>query len=140
MPESAKVPGGRSPVRFSRIEQPRTHMYIAEQLRREITLGVLPTGEALPPERELAAMLAAATTDDALFTSLDTQFHLAVATAAHNRFFAEAVERVRLSLYEAIMLLPESPLWQQRSLREHQRILTALEAGDPQAARQAMLA
>src|SRR5215472_13075025 len=204
MPESAKVPGGRSPVRFSRIEQPRTHMYIAEQLRREITLGVLPTGEALPPERELAAMFgvaratvqqavrileseglvtarrgrgggtfvtgppsdgasrgrliahvsrnrrlieeavayrleveaaaartaddlaglgqiagrAAATTDDALFTSLDTQFHLAVATAAHNRFFAEAVERVRLSLYEAIMLLPESPLWQQRSLRE----------------------
>jgi DNA-binding FadR family transcriptional regulator len=185
-------------VRFSRIEQPRTHVYLAEQLRREITLGVLPTGEALPPERELAAMFgppsdsvsrhrlithvsrnrrlieeavtyrleiepaaageaarartaddladlrqiadrAAATTDDALFTSLDTQFHLAVATAAHNRFFAEAVERVRLSLYEAIMLLPESPLWQQRSLREHQRIFAGLEAGDPQAARQAML-
>jgi DNA-binding FadR family transcriptional regulator len=56
-----------------------------------------------------------------------------VATAAHNRFFADAVERVRLSLYEAIMLLPESPLWQQRSLREHQRIFAWLEAGDPQA-------
>jgi DNA-binding FadR family transcriptional regulator len=83
---------------------------------------------------------AAATTDDALFTSLDTQFHLAVATAAHNRFFAEAVERVRLSLYEAIMLLPESPVWQQRSLREHQRIFAGVEAGDPQAARGAMLA
>jgi GntR family transcriptional repressor for pyruvate dehydrogenase complex len=232
MPESAKVPGGRSPVRFSRIEQTRTHVYIAEQLRREITLGVLPTGEALPPERQLAAMFgvaratvqqavrileaeglvtarrgrgggtfvtgppsdsvsrhrlvahvsgnrrlieeavayrleiepaaageaalartaedladlgqiagrAAATTDDALFTSLDTQFHLAVATAAHNRFFAEAVERVRLSLYEAIMLLPESPVWQQRSLREHERIFAGVEAGDPQAAREAMLA
>ena len=218
-------------MRFSRIEQIRTHVYIAEQLRREITLGVLPTGEALPPERELAAMFgvaratvqravrmleseglvtarrgrgggtfvtgppsdsvsrhrlisdvranrradrggdrlpargrarrgrrgrprqdrddlaglgqiadrAAATTDDALLTSLDTQFHLAVATAAHNRFFAEAVERVRLSLHDAIMLLPESPLWQQRSLREHQRILAALEAGNPQAARQAVL-
>ena len=62
-----------------------------------------------------------------------------MATAAHNRFFAEAVERVRLSLYEAIMLLPESPLWQQRSLREHQQIFAGLEAGDPQAARQAML-
>jgi DNA-binding transcriptional MocR family regulator len=60
MPESAKVPGGRSPVRFSRIEQPRTHVYLAEQLRREITLGVLPTGEALPPERELAAMFGVA--------------------------------------------------------------------------------
>jgi GntR family transcriptional repressor for pyruvate dehydrogenase complex len=231
MPESAKVPGGRSPVRFSRIEQTRTHVYIAEQLRREITLGVLPTGEALPPERKLAAMFGvaratvqqavrileseglvtarrgrgggtfvtgppsdsvsrhrlvahvsrnrrlieeavayrleiepaaageaalartaadvadlgqiagrAATTDDALFNSLDTQFHLAVATAAHNRFFAEAVERVRLNLYEAIMLLPESPVWQQRSLREHQRIFAGVEAGDPQAARGAMLA
>lgn len=232
MPDSAKgVPGDRSLVRFSRIEQTRTHVYIAEQLRREITLGVLPTGEALPPERELAAMFgvaratvqrairilgseglvtarrgrgggtfvtglpsdsvsrrrlishvrgnrrlieeaiayrlevepaaagaaalartaedlaglrqiadrAATTTNDTLLTSLDTQFHLAVATAAHNRFFAEAVERIRLSLNDAILLLPESPLWQQRSLREHQRIFAALEAGNSQAARQAVL-
>jgi DNA-binding FadR family transcriptional regulator len=49
--------------------------------------------------------------------------HLAVAAAAHNRFFAEVVARVRLSLYEAIMLLPESPLWQQRTVREHRQIL-----------------
>ena len=67
------------------------------------------TADDLAGLRQIADR-AAATTDDALFTSLDTQFHLAVATAAHNRFFAEAVERVRLSLYEAIMLLPESPL------------------------------
>ncbi len=232
MPDSAEVIArGRSSVRFAPIEQTRTHVYIAEQLRREITLGVLLTGETLPPERELATMFgvaratiqravgvleseglvktrrgrgggtfvigppsdtawrrrlisrvrrnrglieeavayrlgmepvaaseaaiartpedlarlrqildrAAETADDALFTSLDTQFHLAVASAAHNRFFAEAVERVRLSLNDAILLLPESPLWQQRSLREHQRIFAALEAGDSQAARQAVL-
>ncbi len=232
MPDSAKViAGGRSLARFAPIEQTRTHMYIAEQLRREITLGLPLTGEALPPERELAVMFgvaratvqravrvlekealvqtrrgrgggifvigppsdsvrrrhliprvrrnrglieeavayrlevepaaaseaarartpedltrlrqivdrAAKTTDDALFTSLDTQFHLAVASAAHNRFFAEAVERVRLSLNDAILLLPESPLWQQRSLREHQRIFAAVEAGDSQAARKAVL-
>ena len=35
-------------------------MYIAEQLRREITLGLPLTGEALPPERELAAMFGVA--------------------------------------------------------------------------------
>lgn len=206
-------------------------MYVAEQLRREITLGLLLAGQALPPERELAAMFevaratiqravgvleseglvtarrgrgggifvsgplsdgpsrrrliprvrrnrdlieeavvyrmevepaaaseaaaartpddlarllqimdrSAETTDDALFTSLDTQFHMAVAGAAHNRFFVDAVERVRLSLNDAILLLPESPLWQQRSLREHQRICVALEAGDSQAARKAVL-
>ena len=232
MPDSADgVPGGRSLMRFSRVERTRTHVYIAEQLRRQITLGMLPTGEALPPERELAAVLgvaratvqravrileceglvtarrgrgggtfvtgppsddvsrrylisrvsgdrrlieeaiayrlavepaaageaarartaddlaglrliadrAAATTNDALLTSLDAQFHLAVAAAAHNRFFADAVERVRISLDDAILLLPESALWQQRSLREHQRILAAVEAGSSQAARQAVL-
>jgi len=221
----------RSLARFSRLEQIRAHVYIAEQLRRQITLGVLPKGQALPSERELAAMFgvaratvqravhvleseglviarrgrgggtfvsgppsddtsrrrlisdvranrrqieeaiayrlavepaaagwaalarteqdladlkklaarAARTADDGLLTSLDTQFHLAVTAAAHNRFFAEAVERVRLSLHDAIQLLPDSPLWQQRSLREHERILGALEAGNQQSARQAVL-
>jgi len=232
MPESAEATSGHSSVRFAPIEQTRTHLYIAEQLRREITLGLLLTGQALPPERQLATMFgvaratiqravgvleadglvtarrgrgggtfvsgppgdtasrrrliprvrqnrdliteavafrlhvepaaaseaacartledlarlrqildrAAETADDALFTSLDTQFHMAVAGAAHNRFFADAVERVRLSLNDAILLLPESPLWQRRSLREHQRICAALEAGDSQAARKAVLA
>lgn len=232
MPDAAQViADGRSSARFAPIEQTSPHVYIAEQLRREITLGLPLTGEALPPERELAAMFgvaratvqravrvleseglvetrrgrgggifviappggtvgrrrliprvrrnrglieeavayrlevepaaasqaarartpedlarlreildrAARTTDDALFTSLDTGFHLAVAGAAHNRFFAEAVERVRLSLNEVILLLPESPLWQQRSLQEHQRIFAALEAGDSRAARRAVL-
>lgn len=232
MPDSVQGgPGGHSLVRFSRIEQIRTYVYVAEQLRRVITLGVLPSGGALPPDRELAAMFGVAranvqravrvleseglvttrrgrgggtfvtgptidsvsrgrlisevrasrrlveeaiayrlevepaaagwaalartredlarlrqitertatTTNDTMLTSLDTQFHLAVANAAHNRFFAEAVERVRLSLNDAILLLPESPLWQQRSLREHQRIWAALEAGDSHAARQAVL-
>ncbi len=233
MPDSAEViAGSRPPARFAPVEQTRTHVYIAEQLRREITLGLLLTGEALPPERELAAMFgvaratiqravgvleseglvaarrgrgggtfvigpasdatsrrrlisrvrrnrglieeavayrlwvepeaaseaagvrtledlarlrqivdrAAETADDALFTSLDTQFHLAVAGAAHNRFFADAVERVRLSLNDAILLLPESRLWQQRSVREHQRIFAALEAGDSQPAGKAVRA
>jgi GntR family transcriptional repressor for pyruvate dehydrogenase complex len=219
-------------VQFAPVGQTRAHAYIAEQLRREITLGLLRTGDALPPERELAAMFgvaratiqravrvleadglvtarrgrgggifvvgppgdaasrrrlisevrrkrclleeavafrlavepaaareaarargpedlarlrqvldrAAETADDALFTSLDIQFHLAVAGAAHNRFFAEAVKNVRLSLNDAVLLLPESPMWQQRSLREHQRIWAALEAGDAQAASRAVLA
>ena len=233
MPETTEViAGGRSPVRFAPIEQPKTHVYVAEQLRRQLTLGLLLTGEALPSARELATMFgvaratiqravrileseglvaarrgrgggtfvtgppcdtasrrrliprvgrnlalieeavafrlevepaaaseaasartpddlallqqimdrAAETADDALFTSLDTQFHLAVAGAAHNRFFANAVESVRLSLNDAILLLPESHLWQQRSLREHQQICAALAAGDAQEARKAMRA
>lgn len=222
---------GGAPVRFSRIEQTKMHLYIAEQLRREITLGLLLLGDSLPPERELAAMFgvaratvqeavqvlqseglvetrrgrgggtfvvgpshdaasrrrlvsrlrrnrelveeavafrlelepaaaslaasartpedlaglsqilvrAAQTADDALFTSLDTQFHMRVAGAAHNRFFTEAVERIRLTLQDAILLLPESPLWQERSVREHTQIHAALQAGNPAAARKAVL-
>ena len=43
-------------VRFERLEQQRAHEYIAEQIRRQIVLRVIPTGQALPPERELARM------------------------------------------------------------------------------------
>jgi GntR family transcriptional regulator, transcriptional repressor for pyruvate dehydrogenase complex len=45
-----------APAAFARISQPRAHEYVAEQLRRHITLGLVPPGESLPPERELAAM------------------------------------------------------------------------------------
>jgi len=41
---------------FEPIEQLRAHEYVAEQLRRQIGLHVVPVGDALPSERELAAM------------------------------------------------------------------------------------
>src|SRR4051794_39670314 len=46
----------RSSVAFEPIEQPRAHEYVAEQLRRQIGLHVVPVGGALPTERELSAM------------------------------------------------------------------------------------
>jgi DNA-binding FadR family transcriptional regulator len=39
---------------FRRVEQLRAHEYVAEQIRRQIAFGLIPSGEALPPERELA--------------------------------------------------------------------------------------
>ena len=39
---------------FGAIEQQRAHEYVAEQIRRQIGLGIIAPGEALPPERELA--------------------------------------------------------------------------------------
>src|SRR3954470_5258536 len=44
------------PVRFERIDQQRAHEYVAEQIRRQIVLRLIPSGQALPPERELAAV------------------------------------------------------------------------------------
>lgn len=46
---------GQSPV-FEAIEQPRAHEYVAEQIRRQIGLGIIGPGDALPPERDLARM------------------------------------------------------------------------------------
>ena len=42
-------------VRFERLEQQRAHEYVAEQIRRQIVLRLIPSGQALPTERELAA-------------------------------------------------------------------------------------
>jgi GntR family transcriptional repressor for pyruvate dehydrogenase complex len=209
--------------------QPLVHEYVAEQLRREIALGLFSSRSSLPPERELAAMFgvgimtvhrairlleseflitskrgrgggtfivggarddgatqqlqararrdreaieealecrmmlepllvaraarhrsaedlaalrelldtAAATDDDVEFTKLDTRFHIRLAQAARNRFLADALERVRAELYVILLLLPDTPLWQQRSLDEHERIFVALEEGDAERATRA---
>jgi GntR family transcriptional regulator, transcriptional repressor for pyruvate dehydrogenase complex len=209
---------GAEPVRFEPIEQQRAHEYVAEQIRRQIILRLIPSGQALPPERDLAAMFgvgratvqqamrllvedhmiegrrgkgggnfvlgpdedrsgmdtllarllrtrdrveealayrrvvepagaalaararseadlraladtnsAAATAEsDVEFMQADTEFHLALAEAAGNRFFREAIERIRLELNDALIALPESHLWHERSALEHEAILRAV--------------
>jgi GntR family transcriptional regulator, transcriptional repressor for pyruvate dehydrogenase complex len=209
--------------------QPLVHEYVAEQLRREIALGLFASRSSLPPERELAAMFgvgimtvhrairlleseflitskrgrgggtfivgsarddgatkqlqakarqerraieealdcrlelepqvvaraarqrsakdleslrelldaAGATDDDVEFTKLDARFHTCVAEAAANRFMTDALERVRAELYVIFLLLPDSPLWQQRSLKEHEHIFAALQEGNAERASRA---
>jgi len=46
----------RSSVRFPRLQQPKAHEYVAEQIRRHIALRLIAPGESLPSERRLAAM------------------------------------------------------------------------------------
>jgi GntR family transcriptional repressor for pyruvate dehydrogenase complex len=43
-------------LRFEPIQQIRAHEYVAEQIRRHIALRLIQPGEALPSERDLAAM------------------------------------------------------------------------------------
>jgi DNA-binding FadR family transcriptional regulator len=43
--------------RFRRVEVGRSHEYVAEQIRRQIALRLIPPQRSLPPERELAKML-----------------------------------------------------------------------------------
>jgi len=46
----------RPPVEFDRIQPPRAHEYVADQIRRHIALRLVAPGQALPSERELASM------------------------------------------------------------------------------------
>ena len=210
-------------------EQQRAHEYLAEQLRRQLDLRVVPPGRALPPERELMRQFGAgrhtvqralellaregrierrrgrnggtfvldrgegaparrllgelrsqrAVIDEALdlrlelepaiaalaaerasaaerrslrgaaarltkaqddneFEQLDTRFHLELAEITHNRFFRDDVERVRLHLNAALAALPASRLWHERSVAEHEEIVAAIQAGEPERAREAM--
>lgn len=48
---------GPRKVRLGSIGQRRAHEHVADLLRREIALGLIQYGEALPPERDLARIL-----------------------------------------------------------------------------------
>jgi len=216
----------RPPVEFDRIQQLRAHEYVAEQLRRHIALRLVAPGEALPSERELAAMFGVGRptvqhalrlleserlvearrgrlggtfvlqpSDDARvmeklvtrvlrrwpeleelleyrrvleplvariaaesrrksdlapmqralermagavvepdYMRFDTEFHIAVAAATQNRYFARSIEEIRLELNDALSLLPETETWHRRLTGEHEAIFDAIEARDPDAA------
>jgi GntR family transcriptional repressor for pyruvate dehydrogenase complex len=66
---------------------------------------------------------------DVSFMAHDTEFHLAIARAAHNAFVYDAVEQMRLALNDAITALPESKAWRGRTVKEHAAILDAIAAG-----------
>jgi GntR family transcriptional regulator, transcriptional repressor for pyruvate dehydrogenase complex len=219
----------RPQVEFGRIQPLRAHEYVAEQIRRHIALRLVGPGEALPSERELAAMFGvgrptvqhalrlleaerlvearrgrlggtfvlapsddaqvmeeligrllrrrqeleelldyrctvepavariacetrrrtdldaiektlagmAAAVDEPGYMRCDTEFHLAVAAATHNRHFVRATEEMRLELNDALSLLPESETWHRRLSGEHEAIFAAIEARDADAAEEA---
>lgn len=215
---------------FKRIKPLRAHEYVAEQMRRHIALGIIASGEAFPPERELAemfgvgratvqhavrlleadrlvetrrgrnggtfvvgvnrdgiarrrllleleeskkecedalvyrrtveiavvqlaaknarkadiqaiaeaneAMRGAQTEDE--YHRHDTEFHVRIAQASGNAVLIEAVEQARLLLNNAILAQPETDLWHERIDAEHDELLAAIRARDPERAAAAM--
>ena len=214
--------GPRPAVEFDRIQPLRAHEYVAEQIRRHIALRLVRPGEALPAERELAALfgvgrptvqhalrlleaerrvearrgrlggtfvlapeedatvmeeliarllrrreeleelldyrctlepivtrIAARTrasadlaairralarmaeaTDEPDYMRGDTEFHIAIAVATHNRYLVRTSEDLRLELNDALSLLPESETWHRRLSGEHEAIAAAIAAQD----------
>jgi DNA-binding FadR family transcriptional regulator len=214
---------------FEAISVPRSHEYVAEEIRRQILLNVIPAGQPLPTQRDLARIfgvgrrtieqavrvlereglvesrrgrtggrfvlggtsdasvehilarvranrdaidaalsyraavepaatgLAAVrrTADDLRrlveigqelgrmetdpdFTRVDSEFHVAVAAASRNPFLIEGVELSRRNLNTALMALPDSKLWQRRTIRDHAAILVDITAGDARKAEHSM--
>jgi DNA-binding FadR family transcriptional regulator len=64
----------------------------------------------------------------------DTEFHLAIAGATQNRYLHREIEEIRMQLNDALSLLPESETWHRRLSGEHEAILGAIEARDPDTA------
>ncbi len=64
----------------------------------------------------------------------DSEFHIAVTAATHNRYLSQAVEQIRMDLNDALILLPESQIWTQHLAGEHEAIFAAIEVQDPDAA------
>lgn len=89
---------------------------------------------------ESEARAAAEAQDDASFMEHDTGFHLALARASANRFYAEAVERMRLALSDVLVALPDSAAWRTWSAQEHEAILAAVRSRRPDDARATMAA
>ena len=76
----------------------------------------------------------ATASDEPEYMRFDTDFHVAVAAATHNRYLTKAVEDTRLGLNDALSLLPESEAWHSRLSGEHEQIVAAIAAHDPDAA------
>jgi DNA-binding FadR family transcriptional regulator len=220
-----------APIRFEPLEQQRAQEYVAEQIRRQVVLRLIPAGQALPPERDLATIFgvgratvqqairllvddglvesrrgryrggnfvvgqdesgvgmdallirlrgragevkealayrqavepaaarlaalgrsreqlrslrranaaAGGAQSDAEFMQRDTEFHLELGDASGNRFLRQGIEDIRVQLNDAMIALPDSHLWHERSAAEHEAVLRAVTDRDGDAAGVAM--
>lgn len=78
------------------------------------------------------------TADPLQFHYLDTELHIAVATATGIKHLADAVQRTRLTLNQAILAQPGSQRWHDRINEEHAEIVEAIFQSDPVRAARAM--
>jgi GntR family transcriptional repressor for pyruvate dehydrogenase complex len=73
-----------------------------------------------------------------LYHQADLDFHAALLEAAKNRVLSRMIRPIRAALVEARRALAHPEYRAQRAIPEHERILTAVVAHDPEAAREAM--
>ncbi|MDF3041412.1 MAG: transcriptional regulator, GntR family [Thermomicrobiales bacterium] len=81
--------------------------------------------------------------DPAAFTALDTQFHLLVAAASHNKMLHHLIESIREPMQESMRAVSRRRVTEEQhafALTAHARIVDAIERADPEVAGSAMAA
>jgi GntR family transcriptional repressor for pyruvate dehydrogenase complex len=95
------------------------------------------TGSELIAELTTLNERMAWTTEIGTFRQADLQFHMAIAQAAGAQLIRQGVEEARMAMF-----LPFQPLdldgMRERTIPQHEHIIEALQAGDPDAAAEAM--
>ncbi|MGD9734979.1 MAG: FadR/GntR family transcriptional regulator [Solirubrobacterales bacterium] len=123
-------------------EEARYDLIAAVSRRRDELAELLDFRKAVEPEiaavaaigrqpadlKRLQDALAAldAASDETEYMRYDTELHLALGAATHNRFLTDAGEKIRTGLNGLISLLPETSLWHERVGEEHHALVAAV--------------
>jgi GntR family transcriptional regulator, transcriptional repressor for pyruvate dehydrogenase complex len=119
----------------------------------EVRQGIEVQSAALAAERRTAAELSElksillalgeAVHDPAAFTSVDTQFHLLIAAASHNKLLHHLIESIREPMQESMRAVSRRRITREQhafALTAHARIVDAIGRAAPEAAASAMAA
>ena len=113
----------------------------------EVQSAALAAKRRTPAElAELQSILPAlgeAVRDPAAFTIIDTQFHLLVAAASHNKLLHHLIESIREPMQESMRAVSRRRVTEEQhafALTAHARIVDAIERAEPEAAGSAMAA
>jgi DNA-binding FadR family transcriptional regulator len=101
------------------------------------------TASELSELRRILPALGEALHDSAAFVSIDTQFHLLVAAASHNKMLSHLIESIREPMQESMRAVSRRRVTEEQhtfALIAHARIVDAIERAAPQAAGTAMAA
>jgi DNA-binding FadR family transcriptional regulator len=109
---------------FRRVIEPATAADAAQARNEEDVAAIREPIEAM-----------AQSTSEPDYMRHDTEFHIAVARATHNRLLVQAIEDIRMGLNDAMMLLPETEAWHRRIDAEHGALFEAVKSRDAVAAR-----
>lgn len=113
-------------VSFAELTETRV---VLERAAAEAAVG----GRGLSAVRQLAAEMVDVT-DPAAFNDLDTAFHVAIASVGANRLIRDMTiairEAVASRILDAEQRLTDWEGLRQQLVQEHERILSAIEAGD----------